>query len=416
MNPNLHIELKTEQSLIPAERTAVRIVEIHLTAPDALLTLPRSDLNLALVLDRSGSMEGEKLEQVKRAACHVLDLLGPNDTVSVVAFDNEVLELAPASPVTPSTRDFLKGEIQKVTDRGGTDLGSGWLHGCQMAAAAAVSGTLNRALLLTDGQANQGITDPSELGRHAAELRSRGISTTTFGVGLGFNEHLLEHMAEHGGGNFYFIENPRAIPQFFAREFDELSRLTAKEIEVRVELPRGASVADLDGVSGGYSFTNHGSAVTIQAGSLTAGAQLSLFLRVTTPPQADPTVPALTVRAAATARGEGRAALQAQGELVFSFQPSAVVESAPADEALKSRFAVVDMADQATLALEMERKGEGKKASDLLKARMARHGSSLSALEQNQYTDLSQRMEDGMEELDRKTRHQQSYLTKKQKS
>ncbi|MFN8566275.1 MAG: VWA domain-containing protein [Kouleothrix sp.] len=110
-----------------------------------------------------------------------------------------------------------------------TDISGGWLTGCrEVAAYQAVEG-IHRALLLTDGLANRGIIDIEELAQYARELRRRGVATSTFGVGLDFNEQLLEALAEQGG-HFYYIERPEQIPTVFRRELGELLTVVTRGV------------------------------------------------------------------------------------------------------------------------------------------------------------------------------------------
>jgi Ca-activated chloride channel family protein len=130
-----------------------------------------------------------------------------------------------------------------------TNLRDGWLTGCKEIAATAQDGTINRTMLLTDGLANVGETDLEILAQHAFELYKDAVSTSTFGVGYGFNEQLLEAMANKGGGNYYFIERPDQIAQIFLKEFAELVGITARKVEIKLDLPSSVKWQVLGGRS-----------------------------------------------------------------------------------------------------------------------------------------------------------------------
>ncbi len=275
----LRLEVRQDRTFITRETVAKRILEIVVTAPEPETTPERLPLNLALVLDRSGSMAGDKLPFVQQAACHLLDQLRERDQVSVVSFDSIAEVLAPNGPVSASVREQRKRTIRALTPRGGTDLFSGWLHGANETASHTMPQGVNRVLLLTDGQANEGESRQEVLQRHAQELRQRGVSTSTFGVGQDFNQYLLEGMAEHGGGHYYFIEHPDQIPALFRRELGELMTVIARSTLLEIKAPAGTSLSLLGELP--HEQTNSG--LTLPLGELFAGEQRCFYLEILTP-------------------------------------------------------------------------------------------------------------------------------------
>lgn len=190
----------------------------------------RRPLNISVVLDRSGSMAGDKLEYVKQAAEFLMRRLGAEDLFSLVTYDNEVrVEFAPAAPVH---KDAISAAIRRITSGNTTNLSGGWMQGCQLVAEHMVAGQVNRVLLLTDGLANQGITDAVRLEALARSKRGEGITTTTMGVGMGFNEDLLTRMAAEGGGAFYFIDSPDVAPQLFSEELQGLLNVIGQNLTI----------------------------------------------------------------------------------------------------------------------------------------------------------------------------------------
>ena len=228
--------------LVPANEACDRYAMFSLKAPQVQKTSQRLPLNLSLILDRSGSMKGNKLEYVKDAAIHVIRLLSAEDRVSVIAYDDEVNVVAASQAVTQDARQDLIAKIRSIRTGGMTNLSTGWFTGCDQIANFANSDYLNRALLLTDGLANQGVTDLEELVMHAKHFRKSGITTTTFGVGSDFNQFLLESIADNGGGHFYFIEHPQQIPNYFKGELGEMLTTVAREMTLDIDLSAGVKV------------------------------------------------------------------------------------------------------------------------------------------------------------------------------
>jgi Ca-activated chloride channel family protein len=187
-------------------------------------------------------MSGDKLEYVKEAAIHALRLLTEQDRVSVVIYDDAVEVLAPSQAITGTTRADLIERLRQLRTGGMTNLSGGWFTGCDQIADYVDSNYLNRALLLTDGLANQGLTDHERLVHEAKELRRRGITTTTFGVGHDFNQFLLQGIADAGGGHFYFIDKPDEIPHYFEGELGELLATVARETTLDIIVPAGVEL------------------------------------------------------------------------------------------------------------------------------------------------------------------------------
>lgn len=192
----------------------------------------RAPINVALVLDRSGSMSGMPLEAAKAAAARFTSFLTPLDRLSVVVFDDGVETIfGPALVGDSSAVDA----ISRIHPGGSTNLSGGWLKGRKLVEKALVEGT-NRVVLLTDGQANVGIVDPVKLVGLARGGADRRVSTTCIGFGVGFNEELLGPMARAGGGNYWYVESDDQMAGIFEGEIEGLVALAAQNIEIEVRL------------------------------------------------------------------------------------------------------------------------------------------------------------------------------------
>ncbi|MBA4421347.1 MAG: hypothetical protein C0391_09390 [Anaerolinea sp.] len=400
------LKLSPDSILVKKTVETKRVIEIALKAPQAATNQVRTPVNLALVIDRSGSMSGEKLEYVKQAALHVVDLLNESDHLAVVIYDDEVDVLFPSVLATASNRSEIKAAIRLVHSGGSTNLGSGWMRGCQLITDTMKPGETNRCLLLTDGLANVGIVDDEELSTHAREISRRGVSTSCFGVGEGFNEHLLEAMANLGGGKFYYIGRPQEIPAIFTRELGELTAMVAHNVTITTHLPQAVTAT----LPGGWKTEQIGSKLIIHAGDMYSGQESEFYLRLHIPAQTSQT--RLDLRVEVSAYGAD-APVPAIEELTFVYEENAVVDMAPLNDAMLQRYSVVDVAEAANEALKMERMGQRREARDLLSGKIQENLMNMPASSQRIYTGMSERMSRGMDEADRKASHQQEYRDKK---
>jgi Ca-activated chloride channel family protein len=273
---------------------------LNLVTPATRRKSDRIPVDVTFVLDRSGSMGGDKLALAKQAILSAVSRLTDRDRIALVVYDNEVDTLLPLLPATATTQQTLRSVLKLVDARGSTNLSGGWLRGCGEladavgdAAAGQSAERIHRAILLTDGQANQGIVDPDELATHAQELRRRGITTTTLGVGLDVDGPFLSQLAEAGGGNFAFIEHPAQLAAFFAAELDELVSIAARSISVAIAVPAGATLDLLNP----YPTETGAGATHIAVGDLPDASEVELVAAMTFPPAANGSAHDVAVRA-----------------------------------------------------------------------------------------------------------------------
>ncbi len=229
-----------DQSILPAGSSLKTNILLRFRADIA--ESPRRNLNLSLVIDRSGSMAGAPLHHALKAAESVVDQLEPDDILSVVVYDDEVDSAVPPQAVT--NKAALKNSIRKVRAGGITNLSGGWLKGCEHVKTRLDPQKINRVLLLTDGHANMGIQDPKILTATSGQKAEEGITTTTLGFAQGFNEDLLIGMARAATGNFYFIQSIDEATEVFSIELDSLRAVVGQNLKVTLELADGVSLVD----------------------------------------------------------------------------------------------------------------------------------------------------------------------------
>lgn len=216
-------------------------------------------LNISLVIDRSGSMAGEKIRNAKKAAKYLVDQMSGDDYVSVVIYDGTVDILQEA--VHPYNKQMIKNKIDGITDRGGTNLMGGAMKGYSLVKRNYAEGYINRVLLLSDGLANEGITDPKQIERIVRKYNNEdGITISTFGVGSDYNEDLMTAMAETGMGNYYFINHSEEIASIFKKELNGLMEVVAQNAELKITIPDYVNVEKVYG----YSFDQMGRTITIK--------------------------------------------------------------------------------------------------------------------------------------------------------
>jgi Ca-activated chloride channel family protein len=248
---------------------------ITMTAAEADRMRMRPPLNLAVVIDRSGSMHGEPLAQAKAAAQKLLSRLRPSDHFSVIAYGSEVEVMVRNTNASPDGLRSAEQAIESIYDDGGTNLSGGLLSGREQVLAAHGSGVA-RIVLISDGKANEGIVSPDELARLAEQTAEMGVSITTVGVGLDFDERVMTRIAVAGHGNYYFAERAGDLGDRFASEMDRIGATVATDAVLEVTPAPGVELLEVFG----YPMGNAGRTVNIPIADLHAGEQRKVVLRL----------------------------------------------------------------------------------------------------------------------------------------
>ena len=318
----MKLALATDRALVRATWHSTRHVAVSLLAPRAEGGQARTPLDLALVLDRSGSMAGDKWPRAVAAARAAIARLRPGDRVAVVVYDDQVDTVLPSRPAGPETRQRFDAAIAAIGPRGTTDLGAGWLTGCGLIGHPSEEPRLRRCLLLTDGLANVGITDPAELAGHARELRALGVTTSTFGVGDDYHEHLLGTLADAAGGAFYDIATAAGIGPILDRELGDALEIVCTRVRLVLRWEAELQVSAL----GPWGVTPEPHALTIQLDDLVSEQSLDVLAAVRCPI----TAPGTPIRVTAELwAGPGSGALLAEGSLVWESVPGHLNDSQP---------------------------------------------------------------------------------------
>jgi Ca-activated chloride channel family protein len=303
---------------------------IRVSALAARVSTDRAPLAVALVVDRSGSMSGDKLPGAKRAALAVLDRLDERDQVAVVIFDEQLEVIQDVQPVTPALRARCRAKLDQIQPRGSTALHEGWLTGCHAIASSEQTAHLDRlarCFLLTDGIANVGLTDPETIATQAASVRrDGGVVTSTFGFGADYNESLLGPMAVAGGGQFHNLRTIAEIANTFVGELGDM--LAAAAGAVRLELDPDPGVT-FDVISEYWVDHDTAGTAAIAIGDLLAGEEKRVVARFSFPDQGTATT--RTVRARLTWNDRAVRSTSPWQEIRFSYASHAACDAEARD-------------------------------------------------------------------------------------
>lgn len=268
-------ELSTRRILLGAHDENLAIL---ITAPRASSEhRVRPPLSLAIVIDRSGSMSGAPMEHAKRAASQLIGQLDPTDAFTVVAYSSGEQVVMPMSRATDANKAAARASIARIYDDGGTCISCGLVRGASELARSPIGDGLRRIVLISDGQANEGIWERGELAALAASTAEGGASISALGVGLDFDELTMQRIAEVGRGNYYFVEDTANLAAMFQRELGGLTQTVAADARLVLTEPTGVRIEE----AYGYPMTREGSSVIIPIADLRAGETRKVVVRAT---------------------------------------------------------------------------------------------------------------------------------------
>ena len=225
---SLNVDMGTPVMLAQKQQTAY--IKVSLTGFEQEKEADRTPANIAIVIDKSGSMQGQKMKQAIEAAVMAVNILDSNDIVSIITYDTDVQVIVPATRV--SDKYSIIRTLRTINANGSTALFAGVSKGAGEVRKFLAKNRVNRVILLSDGQANVGPSTPTELGQLGMSLGKESISVTTIGLGLGYNEDLMTQLAGYSDGNHAFVENANDLVKIFQYEFGDVMSVIAKDVNI----------------------------------------------------------------------------------------------------------------------------------------------------------------------------------------
>jgi len=269
--------IELDREVLPADEKQTAVIKVSLDAPRPPANAAHPPVNLSIVLDRSGSMAGQKLEKAKDAAIEALRRLDGDDIFSLVVYDHSVETLIPAQSARHVER--LETKIRAIRSGGNTALFGGVSQGAAEIRRHLGRKYVHRLILLSDGLANVGPSSPDDLERLGRALIKEDISVTTVGVGTDYNEDLMTRLSQASDGNSYFVENSRDLPRIFAAELGDVLSVVAKKVIIEIELKGGTRPIRIIGRDGRIK----GSTVELGLNQLYGGQEKYALIEVEIP-------------------------------------------------------------------------------------------------------------------------------------
>jgi Ca-activated chloride channel family protein len=269
----------------------------QVTAEDekALAASAATPMNLAVVIDRSGSMKGERIANAMNAAVFALERMRDGDSISVVSFDTSAQVVVPPTRVGSGNRSSIEAAIRSIRLGGDTCISCGLDEGMQQLALTGLGGDrIHRMILLSDGATNAGVRDMGGLRSMANRMYGRGVTISTIGVDVDFDEKVMAAIANEANGRHYFVANAGGLPAVFAQEFDDLLASVAKESELTIDLAPGVEVVEVFD----RSFRREGSKLVVPFGTFSAKQEKTVLVKLRVPTDHDGQQPVADVKLA----------------------------------------------------------------------------------------------------------------------
>ncbi|MCP4751314.1 MAG: VWA domain-containing protein [Proteobacteria bacterium] len=370
---------------------------------------PRPRLNLAIVIDRSGSMSGQgKMDYAKTSSKMLVDSMKPTDRLAIVEYDDQITVPWPSAPV--ESPEMIKRQIDKLRPRGSTNLTGGMMKGADEILKSLDRNTINRVVLLSDGLANTGVTNPIEIKRLVREASRKGVKITTMGLGTDYNEDLMQAIAENAAGNYYYIESPTQMSRIFKEELGTLFTTVAKEVTMTFEPTAAVSKVDVLG----YVATQNEAKTKIEMEGFYSGEKRSFLIRLEVKPKKTGKVKLGRLELAYFDMVDRKSkAIENTIFIKASLNPEDVMENEKMHVVVESTLVEADKSHERFVRMyEKGRKREALREIKVLAGDLEKRNKRLSDVKIAKKIEALKMEAEEMRQADRNRRHRSSYLKK----
>ncbi len=273
----LSVDARLGQARLPTGTTQDSLLFTTVTGSD-LEKISAPPLNLAIVIDRSGSMKGARIANAIEAAAGTIARLRDGDSVTVVSFDTQAQVVVPPTVANASNRETMTAAVRSIRLGGDTCISCGLetAMASMSGSPVAIGDHVSRMLLLSDGATNHGITDSSGLRALAGRMRERGCAISTIGVDVDFDEKVMALLAQESNGRHYFVANASELPSVFSQEFDSLLSSVARDAELSVELAPGVELEQVFD----RTFHRENGRIIVPFGTFSAKQQKTVLMKL----------------------------------------------------------------------------------------------------------------------------------------
>lgn len=268
-------------SVLAGQDGQVRMELVLSASAEELARRERRPTDVVIILDRSGSMANEKIEHARAAVRELIQQLTTDDRFALVTYSDDAGVLIPLTPVNADSRSAWLTQVAHIQTDGGTNISRGLDVGLDLVTGARASGRTPHVVVISDGLANQGDASHEGLVRRARRAAQGEFMLSAVGVGLDFNEFLMNGLADAGTGNYYYLRDATELSSVFAREFDAARSTVASGLAVQIDPAAGVRVID----AAGYPLETQGNRVVFRPGSLFAGQERRVWVTLSVPQQ-----------------------------------------------------------------------------------------------------------------------------------